>query len=434
MNRLDFLRISIERDWIYDMAWVSAALGIPLPQPEPDLTKPDGSVQTTTFCTGFILDGKFEKLEDVKPKEPVLSVASKILVDKSLASNIVEPVESSVGMLLMNHYLIISALRGEVPYVNSAKIIDILDGECAKRMKRTPPDPSQYVKGEIYTRDFENYQKTADWMRQFAPLVTVSATYRIMVEPDGIVEFKAALAKKYEGKLYDPVELVKYENEIADFDKEWRKNDVTWGKFGGKKIDVSRKKLHGVVGATLGFNDKDADKRVYTGAIREGYSMDPKDLVLMVNDARGGSYSRGKETVDGGVGAKRTLASTNVYRFLDQDCGSRVGVLMQIREDNIKVVVGRTLITPGGGQRVIENSADARNYLGKTVSLRSAIGCRLKGQNRCRVCAGERMFKNPDGIAIVATEVTSEIITTSMKAMHGTITKLAKIDLKVAFT
>jgi hypothetical protein len=50
------------------------------------------------------------------------------------------------------------------------------------------------------------------------------------------------------------------------------------------------------------------------------------------------------------------------------------------------------------------------------------------------VCAGERLFRFKDGLAIAVMEISSIILAASMAAMHGKVLSTARIDLKRHFS
>ena len=239
--------------------------------------------------------------------------------------------------------------------------------------------------------------------------------------------------EKYKGKLGDPIELTKYEKELSDFDHDFVKDDPGYGTFlKGKVMDTARKKMYLNIGSEMSFGNNLKVEPVLS-SLNDGWPTDSKSFTNMMNGSRAGSYSRGAETVKGGVSAKYLLRAANNFHIQDTDCGTKLGFERIFTEANVNQLVGRYLID-GNKLIHIENNTIASNYLNKSVILRSPMRCKLDGDNICKICAGDNLNKYPTGVTIPLTEISSIILTASLKLMHTNALKTARMDIKKVFS
>ena len=73
---------------------------------------------------------------------------------------------------------------------------------------------------------------------------------------------------------------------------------------------------------------------------------------------------------------------------------------------------------------------DIEPYLGQRVELYSPQYCKAPGLQTCKVCAGDILSTFKQGMQIPLMNVSSGILTDSLKKMHNTALKTKRIDLK----
>jgi hypothetical protein len=303
----------------------------------------------------------------------------------------------------------------------------------APLLQDTPTDESKRDPSKYYVDEYVKFVNALQFISNLAQLTAISATPKALVAPPGIKAFKAQLLEKYKGKLHDPVELSKFEDELLAYDKEFLKDDPAFGSFlSGKILHTARKKMFLNIGADKGFTDS-LEVIPVTNSLEEGWPTDPTEYTAMMNSLRSGSFSRGAETVKGGVSAKVLLRAANNYTIQDTDCQTKLGITRLYDDKVIGKLIGRYVIV-NGSATLIESEEQARQYLDKKILVRSPMYCRLEGPNLCRICAGEKLFKFPTGITIPLTEISSIILATSLKAMHSNVLSTAKIELNKHFT
>ena len=108
-----------------------------------------------------------------------------------------------------------------------------------------------------------------------------------------------------------------------------------------------------------------------------------------------------------------------------KDCGTKIGKVLAITNDNFQVLNGKSIIENGKTIKV-KNSSD---YIGKTVTLRTVSYCKEGSGNFCSVCMGDNLSRNETSVAGAIANFGSIMLHIKMKAHHATGAKLAKLDI-----
>jgi hypothetical protein len=149
----------------------------------------------------------------------------------------------------------------------------------------------------------------------------------------------------------------------------------------------------------------------------------------MNNTLRAGSFNRGAQTVLGGVAVKGLLRASANLNVAGEDCGSRVGIVADITKDNLSRFVGLSVILKEGTE-VMKQEEDVGRYLGKRIMVRSPMYCKLDKTDYCKICLGERLANNPEGLSIAVSEYGSIFLSIFMKGAHSKALQIAKMDWK----
>ena len=436
MNKYDYYKLVLNSETVFIHDWVFSAFAVST-MPEPDSPYPY-QLMCRDWGYEFWDDEakKYVKIDDAVANEPLFNITERIQVDNTWAINISKPNIISVGNLLGNKYLIEYSFGSKIECpIGPISIGSYIESNIARRLKDTPKEGETRSNDVIYVDEYVKFGDALQSIKCFDSLFSYAATPKNIVAAPGIDEFKAKLNKEYADKdLDDPLTLAGYEAKLKDFDKDYMKDDPSYGKFtSGKTMSMHRKKMFLVVGAEqLKFDDSKKSKAV-TNSLREGWPTDPEQFVAMLNSARIGSYARGAETVKGGVSAKILVRACNNYSVSDNDCGSKLGITRLYDEEFINRLVD-VYVLQKDGKPVLVTEETKGQYLGKVLTTRSPFFCKEKGEVICKVCAGERLFRFKDGLAIAVVEISSIILAASMAAMHGKVLSTARIDLKRHFS
>jgi hypothetical protein len=435
MKRLEYLKLALKEKKYASQDWVIRCFAImrvdtnPISK-DPYYLKP----VLQPFGYGFINDkAEFEQFEDApKAGEPLFKFNERVNADQSWAANISQPVETSIGNLFVNAATVLESFGPKFPYQVGSLSVGTFESLVVEKLKDTPKTEAERSNAYYYVDEYVKFTDAMLYIRDLSHIVSITATKKNIRKPDGIDAFKKQLLVKYEGKLNDPIELAKFEGELKAFDEAYLADDPTNNKFTKGKIkNIARKKLFLTLGQGLSFSDGGVKKPIINSLV-DGWSSDPDDLTAMVNDTRMASFYRGSETVKGGVSAKTLLRAANNFSIKEGDCGSRLGLGRTYDAKNIHQIVGKTILT--GGSKLIKTKEEADTYLGKLITVRSPMFCKLKGDTICATCAGEKLSTLPTGLSIPLTDISAIIMTSSMKRMHGVILSTAKISLDKHFS
>lgn len=428
MKKLDFLLKALEARRHEELDWMTSAFAMTKTQTEPYqawsvLNRPWGySVR--------LGDGTEEKIEDAKAGEPLFTFKDKVMVTPEVALNYKgAPAETTIGDLIANLILLVANFGDKIPYMFRGITIKAIEAIIAPRLRSLPKDIVKRDPAYIYVDERNRFVEAKEYISEFTMLCAYSATKKNILPPPGIDKFKKQLLEELGNDLSNPVTVAKYDAALQAFDNEYMQGDPSDGIFvKGKIKETARKKLFLSVSAEVGFGDKNK-ANVVIPSLEEGWPKDPVQFSYTMNGTRSGSFSRGAETIKGGVLGKELIRAVSDYKIVDRDCGSRLGITYVVDKYLVDALPGRYLLTTG--QPVaINNSNEAGNYLGKTVRLRSTMYCREDRGSICRMCAGENLFKYKEGLVIPVTELSLIILYADMKAMHANVTATRELILE----
>jgi len=431
MKKLDYLKLALELKLYVKKAWLITAFSVTKNSPGDSYP---GKLLPEPWGFSFVnKDGEAEKIEDSVPGQPLFTFREKITIDSSWAPNVKEQIETCIGNVLFNHISILSSFGAKHPFPVGKVSVGKLEENIANKLKSTPNSDAERSSEYFYVDEYVKFVDSLQFLSTLTQISTWAATPKGIVAPTGIEEFKAKLIEKYGETLRDPVTLAKFEAELLAFDDEFLKDDPANGTFvAGKIKHTARKKMFLAMGSEQNFTGSQIAVPV-TNSLKEGWPTDPERFTAAMNGLRIGSFSRGAETVKGGVSAKYLLRAANNFKIVDTDCGSTLGIRRSYKEDNYETLVGRYVIQ-GTKSVLVENKEQAGNYLGQRLAVRSPMYCKLQGDTICKICAGVKFAQFPTGLTIPLTEISAIILTASLKMMHVSNTTTAKLRLKEALS
>lgn len=428
MRAIDYLKLAIEQKMFYKKNWFIKVFSVTRPSAIDEGNLVYADLHRDEFGLLYVNeDNQLVKITDSKPNKPLFTFMDRITVDSSWASNASGSIDTTIGNLLVNHVAIISTMGNKLPFITGRFNIGEVESQIAAKLASNVP-LEERNDTSIYVDEMLKFQTAIAFLEGLSQLCTIAATRKNISPPTGIKEFKAKLNEKYKGKLHDPVEVANYEAELLAFDEEFLKDDPSNGLFMGARVKgTARKKLFLAVGVEQGFNER-GDVLAITQSLGEGVDTDPEKYAATMNGMRYASFSRGSETIQGGVAAKYLLRAANNYRIVNEDCGTKLGIRRRYTEQQANKLAGRYILE--GTKTVhMEDITVATNYVNKDLVVRSPAFCKTEGEMICTYCAGDRLSQYPTGLAIPLTNVSSGLIIISLKKMHSNTLSTAKLDL-----
>jgi len=440
MNRFEYFKRAIKAECYKSKAWIISVFSITQEDPESHVKKPY-AYKLAQSPTGFSFidpesDNKLTKIETETLGEPLFTFKDVIEIDNSVCANTAEPVTTTLGCVLFNVISLVGPFGTKIPYQNGLVSIGKIEDIIAQKLKDTPPEGTERSQDVFYVDELMSFNKSISFLENLSQLCVYAATPKNIVAPPNVDEYKAKLIEEYGDRLTDPVTLAEFEGKLKTYDAEWLKDDPSYGiLMSGKITNMSRKGMFLSVGAGHGF--KESTKAIpVLNSLQDGWPKDPDQFTAMINVSRAGSFFRGSDTVKGGVSAKALLRAISNFVIMDQDCGTSLGFRKHITEKNYKKLVGRYMVVENERMRwtLIETPDNAKQYVGKTIILRSPLYCKLEKDTICRYCVGENLFRNPVGLTSAATEISSIILATSLAQFHGTMLATNRYNYLEALT
>lgn len=271
-------------------------------------------------------------------------------------------------------------------------------------------------------------------LEQLSELIVVSSTNKSIAPAPGVREYKKKLfeeARKIHGEdLGNDIRvIVEIENKIEAYDREYLKDDPTYGIFANDKIiGNARKNMHGTMGAEIGMDGNLTP--VVENSLSEGIPADNAIFASQVNASRKGSIMRGKMTQFTGADAKTTARVLNNIKVLRDDCKTMNTRDVLITKSNYTEYINYNIIEGNTIIRLMDENIT--KYIGNVVKVRSYLFCVQPHDKYCSVCGGRQSEDNKNIAIILSTENNSIFTNTSMKAFHNKQLKLVDYDLSTA--
>lgn len=437
MTPNDYLLYSLQRKCYREKSWYYTAFSVTRETDQSLQNTYPGRLIREPFGI-FYLDDELKKqpLEvKLQPSQPLFRINDRVIITKDWAVSLKEPqLETSIGTLLINHVCLIEAFGSRFPYAAGRLSPKKLEEQIAPKLKSTPLPGAPRDSDSYYVDELLIFSQGVTFLEQFTKLFSHSITKIGLMPAPGRREFKQELLKKYPLEtLRDPVQMAKYEAELEAFDKEYLKQDPAYGKFMAGKVSKARMKSYMTYG---GEEDSFSGRTGVTPiipALEDGIPMDPEGFTAISNTVRYGSFSRGAETVNGGVTAKLVQRAGDTWRITDGDCGATEGIARSYSEESIWKLEGRYIILQNKPV-LLSNKAETHPYINRSVFVRSPQYCRRPGTQTCQVCAGVALSKYPTGLTIPLTEISGGVLNDSLKKMHNSALVTAEMNLDEVIT
>lgn len=328
-----------------------------------------------------------------------------------------DPLETTMGRLVLNYTILVDPFGDMIPYVNELWNIGKLEKTYIFEALRT---------GEITVDQVKHYSRNIHHIGHFTELSVPTLSRRSLTTDPRLIAKRNELLKTYATEIAagDPVIMNRVEQELISMDKDLLKGDSStpfYDHSPGKSYNVARKSMYLLGGMTEKFGE---DGYNFIGSsLEEGWKI--KDLAVICNQVRAGSYSRAKETAKGGEETKFLIRVFQSTQVTEDDCGSDEYLQVALTPESAKDYIYRNIMV--NGKLVTLTDDNIGDYISKTVNMRSPQYCHTK-DGFCFTCMGEmvRTIKM-DILTMAAINVSSSFTLASLKKMHGTTTRMIPI-------
>lgn len=368
-------------------------------------------------------------ITDAIAGEPLFKIKDKLELKANDVINLSEAITTTYGRVLFNYIVLINSFNNKIEFINRQITPSDVEKIILTRLKNKPNKIEEYSDSDIYVDEYLKFCDAMFFLTGFTQLCVPGATKKTVTAAPGILELKAKLIEKYKDRLHDPEIVAIIDAELVAFDKNYMKGDLGEGFLikdeSYKKI---RKKLFGMHGAEVGLEEK-IEVDLIQNALSEGWDINA--FPAMNNSLRAGSFNRGAETMKGGEAFKWLQRTSSNINITIDDCGSELGNETLVTEDNLNWFIGYNIITTSGIVTIVTVD-DIRKYIGKIVIVRSPMYCKVDKTDFCHACVGINLSNNPTGASVAITGFGSTMMNIFMKANHGKILALAKMNYKNA--
>lgn len=370
------------------------------------------------------------KIDDAPAGMPVYRAKEGLDITPDDIINLKENVSSTYGNLLANYILLVYPFGDKIGYINKKIKLGDIENHILPLMTNNPPEGQERDPTKVYVSEYIMLGNAVIYCCGFSQIFTWGLTEKLVIPPDWVKEEKAKLIEKYKDRLNEAAVVAIIDAELVKKYKEYIKGDPGENfLISAKSTDIVAKKKYLIAGGEMGLSEDSVNVALVQNSLEEGWDIDK--FPDMLNSLRAGSYNRGAQTVMGGVAMKGLLrASANLNVTID-DCGTRLGVVADIEEDSLERYVGLSVILKEG-TKIMHTKEDVGAYLGKRIMVRSPMYCKLDKTDYCKICLGERLANNPEGLSIAVSEYGSIFLYIFMSAAHAKSLKLAKMNWRSA--
>lgn len=434
MKKRDYFLAAMKADEFRRRAWVFSAFALTNEGPE-DWKKDPYPYRLVQTPTGYFFvdpeNGKqLSPIEGCKPGERPFAHNEKLNVQAGEIPNLAHDLETTYGRVLFNYAALMWPFGKKLSYINVRADARSIEASILPLLKDTPKEGEHRDEKFIFVDEYLNFCDAMFYLASFTQICVPAGSEKAMVQPPGIKELRERLIKENKDRLHDPAVVAKIDAELVAYDKAYLKGDPAEGFLmgKGKSYNIVRKKLYGMHGAEVGLGDG-VKVDLIQNSLSEGWDI--TKFPAMNNSLRAGSFNRGRETMLGGESVKWLLRASSNMIVAGDDCGSNLGIPMQVDNSNYKKLVGFSVVADKGHIK-IDSEDDAKKYIGKHIQRRSPMFCKLDKTDFCKVCVGDRLAVNPTALSSAVSAYGSAFMDIYMQAGHGKQLSVAHLDFKTA--
>ena len=434
MHKLDLFKAVLKTDTIRKTAWVVSAFSIINEDNNAWQNDPYPYRIVQTTIANYYVDPNTRELkiiEGCQPGQSVFKFKERIVLYPEDMVNVLEETETTIGNAYFNKVCLCDNFGSKIKFIKGRIDPKKIEDYISKILVDTPKENEQRQDDVIYVDEYVQFANSVFDLTVFSQLCTWGLTPKTILPPPNVSELKNSLIEANKDRLHDPAVIAAIEKQLIAHDSAFLKGDPGENfLLSSKSRDIVRKKMFLDYGAERGF-DSEVSVDFIGNSLLEGWQMEK--FPTMNNALRSGTFDRGSETQLGGVTFKEILRATSNITISGEDCGTKVGKVINVNKDNYKHLIGFNLITDDSTV-FIKDDDQASQYLGLVVKKRSMMYCVSKGNSFCKTCAGFNLANNPFAASMAAAEYGSAFLSMFLKSMHGKTLATKKLDIQTAIT
>ena len=380
------------------------------------------------------------KIDDCEKDRPVFNAKEKIIIqpnDTPLNDTVIETIYGSVlANMVILHYPFKQKFKfstkvfgGWFEDILAERLTDNVyttykhNGMSFRKLDELTNDPNK-----VYVYEYERYAEACGFLASMAPIFASSGSLGTMTVDPKVLQLRNKLIKEHAHEINNKTVQAKIDDALVKADQESFKDDPDGRDFliSKKSWNPTRKKALILIGGSSGFG-QGGDQTFITGSLRDKWKI--PDIPAHANEARAGSYFRGKETQYGGAEVKTAYRMTLTSSVKMDYCGTKRGKVEIITEDNKQYFIGLFIV---GTKAPIEiTKENVAQYLNKPYQIHSPMYCKVEGSSYCATCVGKNYSRLRTGIPSAVANVGDVYMYDKMKRMHGKAMVLAKLNINL---
>lgn len=378
------------------------------------------------LCYAKEVDGKYvvEVIEDSSNSRPLFAAKEPLDIVEGELPLRTGSINTTYGIILQNMLLIHYAFGTKLSFIN-AKLNTKFEDQIPELLTDNAP-LAQRKPDRIYVDEYLRFIEAAEYATTLDHLFVSSGSENILVISDNVINLKKHLLEKHKDELNDITVEAQITDKLVAADKESFKDDEDARDFliTGKSYNPTRKKQLAMIGSAGAFGPD--TKTTFVGdSLNDGWRKD--QIHLHANEARAGSYFRGKETQEGGAGAKESNRITMNTRVSMDYCGTPKGKPTYHADINARKYIG--LYAVNGKEPMLITESNIGQVVAKKLAVHSPQYCKAQKPNYCSVCVGKQYSQLKNGLGSAVTNVYDVYMYDKMKRMHGVTLVTVRIDI-----
>lgn len=414
MNKVEYLLHAYKKEYYLDNKWYLEMFAIH------NENKDYEYIVIKNDIKYLKVDGELLETNTIKDS-PIYDINDAIKLKKFDLPCVKEDMYTSVGIFIANLLSIVYPFKNKLDYINSIFTPKAIESKLPNLLKN----------GIITVEEKDLFVNAISFSLNYNKLFTYSFTKVSATPAPGMEEYKKKLTEKYNkefGKdwIEDEIKALQFVDELKAYDKNYIKNDPSYGKLlSGKIVNNSRPRMYMAFGVESGFDTTGKDSTFVIESLSEGYPKDKRKLRAIMNSARKGSYDRGAETQKGGSLVKEMQRASNTLTIKTGDCETKNGLPIFVTEKNVKIYKNVYVIEKG----VSFFKEDLKDYIGQHIKIRSVQYCQYV-DCFCTVCGSKDLEEYKNGISLLIIASGGVVLNISMSKLHKAAKQLVNFDIR----
>lgn len=414
MTKVEYLKLCFKNRCFQKKAWMLSVFSV-VGNDKATLSVLDN----TPYALYRTEDGYFFKQPDGVLVEvegdlsgPFLYKDERIIVDSELCGNVKEPMESTVGLLILNRLTLFECFGHLATYHNKPFSAGLIKGYIKQLMCDDVPEGELPPEGKVQAKDCLRISKQFDYLVGLNSIFCKAASIDALTVHKEVLDLKAKLLKENPGAMTDPIKAAWIIEQLVEMDMKIQMSGPSKDFFINKKfVDNARKRMFLAFGVEQDWNT--GEYKFLPDSLDDGIDFD--QLNMYVNTAISGSYDRGKATGEGGAAVKDITRLTSLIKIHSGDCGTPLTESILITKDQLGDWAG-AFYKSGNGLK--ELTGKENELIGKVLEIRTPNICQQADGDYCSVCTGTSLSEAEDGLSLECSDIPTGFMLYKLKQHH----------------